>query len=132
MDDYTKKMSLARNAMLHAEHRRKRLHDGSAVVGKTERLSMKAAYDAARRGMALQDISKALNSHGGLPVKDEPGMHVEAPNSPMCMSFDEIMPAVQRRITVGDQQQATPTHPGFRNGLVMGARMGRDIDDEGY
>ena len=131
MDDYTKKNSLARGEMLRAEHRRKRLHDGSAVVAKGERFSIRAAYEAARRGMMMQDINKAMNADGGVVVKDEPTMRVEAPNSSMCMSFDDIMPAVQRRITVGDQQQATPTHPGFRNGIVMGARMG-DIDDAGY
>ena len=133
MDEMTKRMSLARNAMLHVEHARKKRHDGAAAIdAKGGKLDMKAAYEAAGKGSDMRGITGALNPAGGMPVNDEPGMRMEVPNASYCISYEELMPAVNRRITVGDQLQPTPMHAGFQNiGMVL-MNTSRDIDDAGF
>ncbi len=123
---------MARNAMLHVEHAKKKRFNGAASIDAKggPKLDIRAAYEASRQGSDMRGVSGALN--GGMPVDDEPKMHMEAPNASYCISYEEMMPAVNRRITVGDQMQPTPMHADFQHfGMVM-MNSKRDIDDEGY
>lgn len=129
MDSATKMRSLARNAMLHVEHRNKRLHTGNAIEGRGGMVDLKGAYEASRGG-DMKAAEAALNMHGGMIVDDEPTMHTIKDNSSYCMYYEELIPAVNRRVTVGDQVQPMPNHAGWDMDMVKdGFEIRRERND---
>lgn len=126
MDGLTKERSLARHALFHVEHARKRHHNGNAIEGRSERMDFKGAYNAAASGADMAGIGRALNGVANMPMDDEPRMQTEVAGSSYCMSYGDLMPAVGRRMTVGDQVQPIANMMGVRYALEG------DIDNDGF
>lgn len=130
MSSMTKMRSLARSKMLHVEHSRKRLHTGNAMEGRGGMMDLKSAYEAGRGG-DMKAAEGALNMQGGMMVDDTPDMHMIKDNSSYCMSYEELMPAVARRVTVGDQMQ--PMHAMWDMDMVKdGFEMRREHNEDGF
>jgi hypothetical protein len=82
--------------------------------------------------MDARGIERALNPHDNMPIDDEPMMHTEVVNSAYCMSYDELIPAVNRRVTVGDQLQPTPGHASWDMDMTSSGFEMRRMNNESF